>query len=183
MLSCWWVALLSSLVVIIIGSILHFVYEWSHKSRGVAWLAATNESVWEHMKLTVWPYTIATGVIYAFSRKSRGTESTDVWLTRFIGLLLILLIIPAVFYAYTGGGKEKRSVLAVDILTFVFAVLSGHLLTCIIPFREKLWTLILGVILTVLLLALFTVISYHPPNRRGLFFPYEENDHSFSDVG
>jgi hypothetical protein len=173
MLSYWWVALLSFLIVVIIGSILHFVYEWSHERRGVAWLAATNESVWEHMKLTIWPYTIATGVIYAVSRKNRNNESTDVWLTRFIGLVLTLLIIPAVFYAYTGGGKEGRSVLAVDILTFVFAVLSGHLLTCIIPLREKIWTLVLGVTLTVILLALFTVFSYQPPNRKGLFFPYE----------
>ncbi len=41
--------------VIIAGSALHFVFEWSGGFRPVAWLAAVNESTWEHFKLGFWP--------------------------------------------------------------------------------------------------------------------------------
>jgi hypothetical protein len=33
------------------GTILHFLYDWSGKSRLVAVFSGVNESTWEHMKL------------------------------------------------------------------------------------------------------------------------------------
>lgn len=42
-------------VVSIIGTILHFLYEFSGKNLLVAMFSAVNESVWEHIKIAVMP--------------------------------------------------------------------------------------------------------------------------------
>ncbi len=38
---------------LIIGTLLHFVFEWSGRNFLVAFIAPTNESVFEHLKLLV----------------------------------------------------------------------------------------------------------------------------------
>ena len=38
-----------------LGTLLHFVYEWSGGSALAAWFSAVNESTWEHMKLLFVP--------------------------------------------------------------------------------------------------------------------------------
>ncbi len=39
--------------IIIIGSLLHFTYEWSNKSLIVALFSPVNESVWEHLNWVI----------------------------------------------------------------------------------------------------------------------------------
>lgn len=38
--------------------VFHFAYEWLNKTQAIAWLFATNESVWEHSKIIFYPYFI-----------------------------------------------------------------------------------------------------------------------------
>lgn len=42
--------LLGIAVISIIGSLMHFVYDWSGKAIIVGIIAPTNESIWEHLK-------------------------------------------------------------------------------------------------------------------------------------
>ena len=58
------------LFIVLAGSALHFVFEWTGYWRPVAWLAAVNESVWEHFKLAFWPSLFFAVVEYAAIRKS-----------------------------------------------------------------------------------------------------------------
>ena len=51
-----------------LGSLLHFVYDWSGQSRVAAAFAAVNESTWEHMKLLFIPFllfTVAEFVVFS----------------------------------------------------------------------------------------------------------------------
>jgi len=41
--------------VILVGSALHFVFDWTGGWRPAALFAAVNESIWEHLKLAFWP--------------------------------------------------------------------------------------------------------------------------------
>jgi hypothetical protein len=42
-------------VIIIVGSLMHFVYRWSGNSKIVGIFVPVNESVWEHLKMGFWP--------------------------------------------------------------------------------------------------------------------------------
>ncbi len=45
--------IIEGLVITILGSVLHFTYEWTGQNKFVAYFAAVNESTWEHIKLAL----------------------------------------------------------------------------------------------------------------------------------
>src|SRR5690625_4235364 len=57
----WW--MIAPLFVV--GSILHFIYDWSGGQRWAAVLGAVNESYWEHIKIAIWPVLLLQVVLYA----------------------------------------------------------------------------------------------------------------------
>jgi hypothetical protein len=58
--------------IVVVGSALHFVFEWSGRAIPVAPIAAVNESVWEHLKLGFWP-----ALVYAALEYSRFGKSAN----------------------------------------------------------------------------------------------------------
>jgi len=47
--------LIGAIFIILLGSLLHFTFEWSNKFWLVGIFSAVNESAWEHLKLAVIP--------------------------------------------------------------------------------------------------------------------------------
>ncbi|NMB92292.1 MAG: hypothetical protein GYA31_01555, partial [Parcubacteria group bacterium] len=47
--------LIGIIFITILGSLLHFTFEWSNKNLLVGTFSAVNESTWEHLKLAVIP--------------------------------------------------------------------------------------------------------------------------------
>jgi len=84
-------------VTSLLGTLLHFVYDWSGKSVLVAPFSGVNESTWEHMKLLFWPMFIFT-IIQSFFFCDRA----DFRCIKLRGTLLGLILIPVLFYTYNG---------------------------------------------------------------------------------
>ena len=79
------------------GTLLHFLYDWTHQSLWAAPFSGVNESTWEHMKLLFWPM-LAFAAVQSFFFKDRG----DFWCIKLRGILLGMLLIPVIFYTYNG---------------------------------------------------------------------------------
>ena len=47
--------IISGAVISGLGSLFHFIYEWSNCLSVVGIIGAVNESVWEHLKILLWP--------------------------------------------------------------------------------------------------------------------------------
>lgn len=101
---------------LITGVILHFVYEWSGKARFVAPFSAVNESVWEHMKILFVPLFVFSVVQSFFFDDVKGY-----WIIKLKGTVLGLLVIPVIYYLYTGVIGESADWLNISI--FVISVL------------------------------------------------------------
>ena len=84
-------------VTALLGTVLHFLYEWLGKAMWIAPFSGVNESTWEHMKLLFWPTFIYAVIESLFFRK-RG----DFWCVKLRGILLGLALIPLFFYTYNG---------------------------------------------------------------------------------
>ena len=82
----------------ILGTILHFLFDWSGGSIGAALLSAVNESIWEHMKLIFVPMLIFAWIEYFIFGKS----VSSFWCIKLVGFLTALLLIPVTYYSYTG---------------------------------------------------------------------------------
>ena len=82
----------------IAGVLLHFLYDWTNQSIITAPFSAVNESIWEHMKLLFFP-------LFAFSLieyKYIGKERESFWCVKAAGTIIGLLLIPILYYTYTG---------------------------------------------------------------------------------
>ncbi len=81
----------------LMGTILHFLYDWLGEAIWIAPFSGVNESTWEHMKLLFWPMFIY-AIIESFFFKNRE----DFWCVKLRGILLGLTLIPIIFYTYNG---------------------------------------------------------------------------------
>jgi hypothetical protein len=109
--------------IVVLGSVLHFAFEWSGRALPIAPIAAVNESVWEHLKLGFWPALIYAALEYGRFGKSVNNFS----LAKTIGIYLIPITIVVLYYAYTA--ILGHGLLQVDIAIFVVAVIVGQLVS------------------------------------------------------
>jgi hypothetical protein len=144
---------------VVVGTVLHFVFDWSGRWIPIAPIAAVNESVWEHLKLGFWP-----ALVYAALEYSRFRRSVkNFHLAKTLGIYLIPITIVVLYYAYTtiiGHG-----LLAVDIAIFVVAVIVGQLVSYKVlaapPLSERFNRF--APIALVVLAILFVLFTFCPP--------------------
>ena len=84
-------------VATFVGTILHFLYDWTGGSILVAPFSGVNESTWEHMKLLFWPLFLFSLVQWLFFR-----DQKNYWCVKLAEILLGLILIPVLFYTYNG---------------------------------------------------------------------------------
>lgn len=129
------------LFVGVLGTLLHFVYEWSGGSALAAWFSAVNESTWEHMKLLFAP-------VFLFSLVQiclMGRNYPNLPAVRALSALTGVVLIPVLFYTYTG--VLGRNINWVDIAIFFLADLGAFALGFWLLRRGRLssrWAQLLG---------------------------------------
>lgn len=81
----------------LLGTLLHFLYEWTGGNPFVAVFSGVNESTWEHMKLLYFPLALFALIQHLFFR-----EHDAFWCIKLVGILTGLALIPVLFYMYNG---------------------------------------------------------------------------------
>lgn len=99
--------------IVIVGTLLHFTYEWSGKSPIVGAFSPVNESVWEHLKLGYFALLFFMFIEYFPLRN----YTNSFFLGKLIGIILMSVFIVVFYYAYHAIiGKGS---LFLDILSFI----------------------------------------------------------------
>jgi hypothetical protein len=152
--------IVGTLFIIFLGSALHFTYELSGKLVVVGAFSAVNESVWEHLKLAFWPSLMWLLIEYLTIKKLTNNFFT----AKTLGACLMILLIPIIFYSCTSitGG----SIFAIDISTFILAVVTGQALSHFI-FRKNQFsrnTDRFALVVLVVLGIAFIAFTYYPPH-------------------
>lgn len=104
------------IVISIVGTLLHFLYEISGHNKVALLFAAVNESTWEHIKIALTP-TFLWSLLDGFKY---GT-SPNYFIAKSASLLVIVFLIPIIFYTYTA--ITKKAVLWFDITYFMLLFL------------------------------------------------------------
>lgn len=152
----------SFLFIVIFGSLLHFLFEWSKNSIIVAYFAAVNESVWEHLKLAFFPALLFSIIEYPYVKK----YSKNYFLSKTISFYIMPITIIVLFYAYLLVFKSDS--LIWDIFTFIFAVFLGEFIAYKFLTKEKDLGKIyknLSIILFLIIFVLFSLFTYFPPKN------------------
>ena len=144
----------------IAGTLLHFLFDWAGGNVVIALLSAVNESIWEHLKLLFYPMLLfALAEYFCWSRKDK-----DFWCIKLIGILHGLVLIPLVYYTYTGLLGTSADWFNIMIF-FLSAGVAYWLETKLF---QKGFACSVGkefsVVLICLLVIIFTVFTFAPPH-------------------
>ena len=151
-------SLLGWILTSLLGTALHFLYEWSGERLWAAPLSGVNESVWEHMKLLALP------VLAWLAAQGRQRISSNFWAVRAVSLLAGLGSIPVVYYTYTGALGFRLA--AVDIALFYVAAALVFFLDHRLGEEGRFsapWQQKLGRLALIILGLLFFLFTFHPP--------------------
>ena len=89
--------------IMLAGTILHFVYEWSGYNAFVALFSPVNESVWEHLKLFFMPAFLFT-VFYYYRI---GEKNQDYLWCQTKSILAGMGLIIVIYFTYLGIVKQE----------------------------------------------------------------------------
>lgn len=151
------IAIIFSLVL---GTLLHFTYQWSGKNKIVASFSAVNESVWEHLKLVFFPILVFTIIEYFFLKGI----ANNFFLAKFIALVFSISFIIIFFYTYTG--IIGRNYFLLDILSFILAIVFAEIISYQIMLLPEVSTPILNNFTWIgagILLLYFVLFTYCTP--------------------
>ena len=154
----WWEAA-GFLIAAAGGTLLHFLYEWSGEQLFAAVISAVNESTWEHMKLLFVP-------VFLFSIVQIcviGKMYPNFLAVRALSTLAGLLLIPVLFYTYTG--VWGRSVNWINIAIFYLAALTLFALDFWLLRRGRFsspWQQLLGLVVLWALAFCFVWCTFRP---------------------
>lgn len=146
--------------IVIAGILLHPAYHNSGRLAILAPFSPVNESVWEHMKIGVWPATLFAIIEYFLVGK--GTHNFIK--AKGAAVYLIPMTIIAVFNNYIC--LLGQNMFSLDILTFIIAASFGQLVSYFYltnPESDQIWDLFYGLLWIGLLVAVIWV-TYLPPH-------------------
>jgi len=152
----------SFIFVSILGTLLHFTYEWSNNNEFIGIFSAINESTWEHLKLIFFPMLIITIIGYF----SIGKTVPNFLCAKTLGILTSILFTITFFYTYTG--ILGTNIDFINILTFIIAVLLGEYVAYKLMLSNFTCYKNLAVLILSILLLCFIIFTYNPL-KIGLF--------------
>lgn len=160
-------SILAFIIIGIVGTLWHFVYEWTGDNPIVGAIAPVNESVWEHLKLLFFPALFYFIIEYFLSKELyENLISADA-----IGIFAGMLTIIAFFYTYKG--VLGFDVAALNVLSYFVGLIIMLLVKSLI-LRKKSFASktakCLSLILTAVTVVLFMIWSFYPPTL-GIFIP------------
>lgn len=145
--------------VSVLGTLFHFVYEWSGNNVLVGLFTPINESIWEHTKLLFFPM-----LIYSFYiNKKIGKEYPCLNSAMMLGTISGVALIIVIFYTYTGILGFHTAFADISIF-YISAILAFYItyklaLSCKVDKYSKLLKL-----LQILIICLYIIFTFFPPN-------------------
>jgi hypothetical protein len=113
----YWIT--GTVFVLLLGTLSHFLYDWSGHNFFVGLLTPVSESTWEHMKLLFFPMLLFVLLTPSKVRK----ELPGLVPALHLGILAGTALIPVFFYTYTGIlGKD---ILWLDLADFFVSVITA----------------------------------------------------------
>lgn len=148
-----------ALLIIIAGTLLHSAYQYNN-----FWffgiISPVNESVWEHLKIGIWPVLIFALIEYPFLKNQTKNFLEAKVAQAYVTSLAVL----AIFYSYTG--IIGHNILFMDILTFNIAVIIGQIVSYFILTADELDEFFdhMASAALYLLIGIIVYVTYFPPH-------------------
>lgn len=114
------IIIVACIVSIVLGILLHFAYDFTNENNIVGLVAPVNESVWEHLKLILIPFTIFSIFFYFYTKQ----KFSNMLLATFLGNV-VGMFVTAVLY-YLGTLLFRNDNMVFNIIAFALGVISAY---------------------------------------------------------
>ena len=153
------------MAVSILGTLFHFIYDWSGENKILGVFGSVNESTCEHLKLLFWPVSFITVFEYFFIYK----EKDGFLLSRFVSLAIGMIFIIVLFYTFTGIMGKSYDAFNIS-LYYVAVILTFFLSSIFIKNHSFIYrsSYAMAIILFLLVAGMFIAFTHRPPEL-GLF--------------
>ena len=157
----WWL----SVPLGAVGSLLHFVYDWSGHRRFAALVGAVNESYWEHVKIAVWPVAVAQVVLLA----AGGWRYLGFVPAMTIALYSIPIAMIGLVFLYKS--IAKRNILWLDIAMFALVIATAQAIFVLVltELSASAATIVISAAFLAGLVASFLRFTVRPPAEPDVF--------------
>lgn len=157
--------------VLIVGTLAHFLYDWTGRNPVIGLFTPVNESIWEHMKLLFFPMVLYGLVMILKFKKDYPCIISSLC----FGIVIGTLLIPVFYYAYVS--VFGRNIFIMDMGTFILAILMAFWLSyrLTLSCRLKPYT-VFWCGLAIFLCLCFLLFTYHPPAGKIFTVPVSSSE-------
>ncbi len=141
----------------IVGTLMHFVYEWTNESSITALIAPVNESIFEHLKLTFFPLLAFAVFEYFFI----GKMYNGFFCIKAKAILLGILSVIVLYYTYSGIIGQNYMI--PDVLIFYISIFISTLYF-VQNYKSNENKNLIGIIILILVWIIFIVFTFSTPH-------------------
>lgn len=151
--------ILGFIITSILGTLLHFAFEWSGESRIIALFAPINESPWEHMKMLYFPFFTFT----IYTKFKLAKDKFNVYYSNYTAIVLGMIATLCYYYTLNGmlGGNNEW----VNLSSFFVGMAAAFIISYFLinnTVGRGMPNAIAGIMLVVTCLAFF-LFTFKPP--------------------
>lgn len=142
----------------LLGTFLHYLYDWTGGSVIAAPFSGVNESTWEHMKLLFFP-----AFIFAIVQSFFFQNREDFFCIKLKGIALGLSLIPIIFYTYNGVIGKSPDWINIAIFFISAAAMYIYEARQLNKDQKLCKTRILAIVILCLIGLLFGIFTFFTP--------------------
>ena len=150
--------IISTIIIMILGTLLHFTFNWSNNNILVGTFSPINESIWEHLKLLFFPMLLTTIIVFFY----KGKFISNYLCAKVLGIIISISFIVVFFYTYTGIIGTNFTI--VDIASFFIAVILGQY----VAYKKMHSTIFcnntIAIIILLVICLSFVLFTFFPPH-------------------
>ncbi len=149
----------------ILGSLLHFLFDWTGHNKFIGVIAAVNESYWEHIKIAVWPVLLVQFSLFV----AGGFQYSSFIPAATVALYSIPISMIGLVYLYKA--VSKRNILWIDISVF-FLVIAIAQVVFVLLLQEldaSIWMILISLAFFVGIIVAFLRFTTRPPKEPDVF--------------
>ncbi len=150
--------------IFIIGALFHFLYHISGNNQIAAVFFPVNESIFEHLKLALYPTIIYWLIAYLILHRDYKLYLSKWIVSMTFSIAVSIIFIVAYYYVFNYAFNISLTIL--DILSLLAGSFLGQILGCHIYNRSKGSTIFSVICILILLLTCisFANFTFYPPN-------------------
>ena len=157
----------------LLGSVLHFLFDWTKHNRFIAFFSAVNESYWEHIKIAIWPVFLLQIVLFSLG----GYQIASFVPAATIALYSIPVSMVGLVFLYKSVTKHNILWLDISIFFVCIAIAQSIFVLLLGQLAPTSGTVVMSSLFLLGLIVAFLLFTFRPPREPDVFLDPIKKDY------